>query len=258
MRRALLALALAAQPALAAAEPAWPSLRADVFADRPIESGAEAVSLAASARTGDDRATPLGLAAALPMGDSIRRMTLIIDENPMPVSAQVEMLRPARAAAFGFTMRMNGPSPVRAVVETEGGRLLMREAVVKTTGVGACAAPPGVNAETALATLGEMTLEAESSRGADAPARLRLTVSHPSYSGLQMDQVTLLYTPMRYVETLEIWADETALFRITGSISYSENPQFTFERPRGAETLRVRMTDTEGAVFERRFPIGAT
>jgi sulfur-oxidizing protein SoxY len=146
-------------------------------------------------------------------------------------------------------MRMNGPSPVRAIVETESGRLLMREAMVKTSGVGACAAPPGVDAATALATLGEMTL-------AGGPETLRLDISHPSYSGLQMDQITLLYTPARFIETLEIAADGAALFTITGSISFSENPAFTFARPAGATALKARMTDTDGAIFERRFALG--
>ena len=258
MRRALFALVIAAQPLAAAADAAWPWIRDEAFAGRTIEEGAEGVRLLAPRRTENDRAAPLGLAADLPMGETIRRMTLIIDENPMPVSAEIEMLRPTRAAAFGFTMRMNGPSPVRAVVETGDGRLLMQDAMVKTSGVGACAAPPGVDEAVALATLGQMELEAGTPDAADAPARLSLRVSHPSYSGLQMDQVTLLYTPMRYVETIEVWADDTALFRITGSISYSENPAFSFDRPEGAKTLRVRVTDSDGEIFEKRFPLGVS
>jgi sulfur-oxidizing protein SoxY len=256
MRRALFALMLAVAPSIAAADSGWPSIRAEVFGDRPIAEGSDAIRLDAPARTDNDRSTPMAIVAALPAGEAIRAMTLIIDENPMPVSAQIEMLQPVPAAAFGFTMRMNGPSPVRAIVETGSGRLLMREAMVKTSGVGACAAPPGVDEATALATLGQMELSAAEG-GADSPGRLRLSVSHPSYSGLQMDQVTLLYTPMRYLETIEIWADDVALFRITGSISYGENPAFTFDRPLGAETLRVRLTDTDGAIFERRFPLGS-
>jgi sulfur-oxidizing protein SoxY len=256
MRRILLSLILAAAPGLAGAEPAWTWLRGEAFGERAVEPAGAELALRAPARTEDDRATPLGVAADLPLGQTIRRMTLIIDENPMPVSAQVEMLQPIRAAAFGFTMRMNGPSPVRGVVETGDGRLLMREAIVKTTGVGACAAPPGVDEAEALATLGQMTLSGAGT-GPDSAPQLTLEISHPSYSGLQMDQVTLLYTPMRYIQSLEVWADEMALFRITGSISYSENPRFTFDRPADAETLRVRMTDTDGAIFEKRFPLGS-
>jgi sulfur-oxidizing protein SoxY len=254
----LLALSLFATPVPLMAETTWDWLRAEAFADRAIQAEAEAVTLIAPARTTNDLATKLGLAAELPMGDTIRRMTLIIDENPMPISAQIEMLRPVRKANFGFTMRMNGRSDVRGIVETADGRLLMRAADVKTSGVGACAAPPGVDAATALATLGEMTLTSEPETTPDGAPLLRLHVSHPSYSGLQMDQVTLLFTPMRYVETIEVWADDAALFRITGSISYSENPSFTFDRPLDAETLRVRLTDTDGAIFEKRFPIGAS
>ncbi|WP_333833784.1 quinoprotein dehydrogenase-associated SoxYZ-like carrier [Rubrimonas sp.] len=250
MRGVLVGLCLAATPHLAAAEPAWPWLRDELFADRAIEAASGAVTLDAPARAADDRAVPISVAAQLPQGAAIRRISLLIDDNPAPVSAVIDLAEPRRAASFAFTMRLNGPSPVRAVVESADGALFMAETLVKSSGLGACAAPPGVDAVAAMATLGDMTLIA------DAPGRLRLSVSHPSYSGMQMDQITLLYTPARHVRTLEVGADEAPLFTVTGSISLSENPEFGFDTPLGANTLRVRMTDTDGAAFERRFALG--
>jgi len=91
-----------------------------------------------------------------------------------------------------------------------------------------------------------------------AANRVRLSISHPGKSGMQMDQITLLHRPARFIETLEVWADETPLFTVTGSISLSENPQIAFDRPHAAQALRVRLTDTDGAVFERRFGLGAS
>jgi len=257
MRRALLALCLAALPATGFAQAAWPSIRADLYAARSVEPGAGLVTLSAPDRAADDRAVPMRIEARLPFGAVITRMTLVIDENPMPVSAVVDFIEPTRAAAFDFTMRLNGPSPVRAIIEADDGRLYMAETMVKTSGLGACAAPPVTNATAALATLGQMALSADAA-GAPDPDRVRLSISHPSYSGLQMDQITLLYRPARFIETLEVWADETPLFTVTGSISLSENPQIAFDRPHAAQALRVRLTDTDGAVFERRFGLGAS
>lgn len=264
MRSALVGLLLLAASGASASEAGWSWIRDELYPGRTIEAAQGAVTLTAPRRTDNDLSTRIGVAVALPPGAAIRRVTLVIDENPSPVSAVIDVHQPALTASFDFTMRMNGPSPVRAIVETEEGRLFMAEQTVKTSGLGACAAPPGVDAAVAMATLGQMTLETERPEGGAALAavggesaeRLRLGVSHPSYSGLQMDQVTLLFTPARFVRTLEVWADETPLFTVTGSISLSENPRFGFDKPLAADSLRVRMTDTEGAVSEQRFGLG--
>ncbi len=259
----IVAAALACAPAMALAESSWDGLRAELYGDRAIE--AAVVSLQAPLRATDDRAVPISVSAALPDGRTVRSVTVVIDENPMPVSAVVEMHRPMAHVAFDFTMRLNGPSPVHVVVEADDGRLYMAEQMVKTSGLGACAAPPVTDDAVAMETLGRMELAAADpaadavSRlraGAGADSRARLAVSHPQHSGMQMDQITLLYTPARYVETLEVWAGEAPLFTLTGSISLSENPEIGFDRPAGAHgpaPLRVRLTDTDGAVFERRF-----
>lgn len=252
MRRLLIALCLAAAPGIASAEAAWPWIKGEAFGDRPIADGAGRVALDAPARTEDDRAAPISVSASLPEGRAIARITLVIDENPSPVSAVIEPTTPVSALAFGVTFRMNGPSPVRAILEDDAGGLWMTETMVKTSGLGACAAPPGTDPAVALQTIGQMAL----APAAGAPETLTLSVSHPSYSGLQMDQVTLLYRPARFIERLEAWADDRPLFALTGSISLSENPVFRFARPEGADALRVRVTDTDGDIFERRFALG--
>ena len=250
MHRATAAIALAAlltgAPALADGG-SW--VRDRLFPGAAIAPAGDRVSLTAPRRSVDDRATPVGVSVALPMGEVIARVSLIVDDNPAPLALVADMHAPARTVAFDATLRMNGPSMVRAVVETQSGAAYETATLVKTSGTGACAAPPGVDAAVAMATLGEMAVTGEGDR-------LALTVSHPSYSGMQMDQVTLLYTPARYVETVAVSADGAPLFTLTGSISLSENPRFGFDRPPGARTLQVRVTDTDGASFERAFALG--
>jgi sulfur-oxidizing protein SoxY len=173
-------------------------------------------------------------------------------------------------------MRINGPTPIRAVVEASDGTLYMTEGFVKTSGMGACAAPPVTGVEAALASLGKMKLmpaqapkakdslvaslttpaKPMSSSKADAQ-RVRLEMKHPSHSGMQMDQITLLYILARYVETVEVWTDEDKLFTMTGSISLSEDPhlEFTYSAP-SVETIKVRMTDTDETISEEVFPLG--
>jgi sulfur-oxidizing protein SoxY len=249
----------------ASAGEAWESLRPMIYGDRPIEAAGAALALDAPYRTQDDARAPLGARLDLPEGVRATRLSLIIDDNPMPVSAVFDFAAPREDFAFTATMRLDGPTPVRAVVETEDGRLLMTEAMVKTSGQGACAAPPVTDPETALATLGRMEFRPHA--GGDAGARLaalagtgpamgELSIRHPSHSGLQMDQVSLLHIPARYVQTVEIREDGSPAFTLTGSISLSEDPAVAFTYAPGP--VEVRVTDTEGAVFERRFdPAGS-
>jgi sulfur-oxidizing protein SoxY len=261
-RLAALALCLSAAPALAGE--AWDGLRAQLWGDRPIAEGGAVLTLDAPARATDDRRVPVGAHVALPDGATLKSLTLIIDENPMPVSAVFEAQTPATAFSTEVALRLNGPSEVRAVAEDDQGRLWMVGQMVKTSGLGACAAPPTTDPKLALDTLGQMDLAVDTGDALrarmdpSAEALARLSISHPSHSGLQMDQITLLFTPARYVETVEVWADDAPAFTVTGSISLAENPEIAFTAPAGAHALRVRMTDTDGAVFERRFGLGAS
>ena len=275
VQRACLAALLAATlavPGGGVAQETWQDLRADVFGDAVPVLDAEVVSLSAPYRTYEDPRTELGARIAAPLGEFVSKVTLIIDENPMPVSAVFELAEPQPAFAFAGTMRINGPSMVRVVAETDLGNLYMAESFVKTSGVGACAAPPGTDPAEALATLGGMHLKLvpdagegrliaslgtphrQSARSHD-DRMVELDVDHPSHSGMQMDQITLLFIPMRYVETVEVTADETPLFRMTGSISLSENPALRFHVPGSATGVGVTMQDTEGAVFEESFAL---
>ena len=65
---------------------------------------------------------------------------------------------------------------------------------------------------------------------------------------MQKDQVSLLFIPMRFVETALITLDGAPFAEMTGSISLSENASLSVSIPENARTVEVTMTDTEGAV----------
>lgn len=267
-----LAAALLAGGGAGAGE-AWDSLRPMLYGERPITDGAGTIHLSAPYRASDDREVPIGATVALPDGESIRAISLIIDENPMPVSAVFELdATPGRFEVL-VNMRINGPTPIRAVVETADGRLLMAETAVKTSGLGACASPPVTDVAEALETLGEMAfLPAGGAEGGDAALAMRLAalsgagataqgrleIRHPSHSGMQMNQITLLHIPAHFVETVEVWQDAARIFRMTGSISLSEDPEIEFSYAPEGGPIRARMTDTKGGVFERSFGLGGS
>ncbi len=246
----------------------WGELREEIYGDREIVKAPEGLlNLEVPYRATNDTRVPVSASATFKDGRTIKSMTLIIDENPMPVSADFAMNSPQTAFTTSVAMRLNGPSNVRAVVETDDGDLYMTSAFVKTAGQGACAAPPTTGVEEALASLGQMDLKGfgmpksalERLKQADEAEsnQVQLELKHPQHSGMQMDQISLLYIPARYVETLEAWHDDEKLFTMTGSISLSEDPSVSFDLPdSGVQRVRVRMTDTDEAMFEKIFELG--
>lgn len=267
-------IALFSAPALA--ESAWDEIRIELYGERAILPAEDIVTLTAPYRAKDDREVPIVASASFADGRTVKSVSIIIDDNPMPVSAVFDLETPEQAFTVTANMRINGPTPVRIVAEASDGKLYMSEDFVKTSGLGACAAPPIKGMDAAMATLGNMTLEpkgvddaepeslvasltkaAPSASTRPEPKNARLEIKHPSHSGMQMDQITLLYILARYVETVEVWTDEDKLFTMTGSISLSEDPEieFSYSRP-DVQNIRVRMTDTEDTVSEEVFPLG--
>lgn len=257
-------------PGAALAGEAWDHIRAELYGARAIAQGAGVVTLTAPYRATDDRAVPIGADVRLPGGQRIRQIALVIDENPMPVSAVFDLQQPRDTFAVMVNMRLNGPSDVRAVVEAEDGTLWMAETRVKTSGLGACAAPPVTDPAVARATIGQMTVTEEAATidlasratalatGTAPPRQARLAIRHPSHSGMQMDQISLLYIPAHFIETVEVWDNGAPLFRMTGSISLSENPEIVLPVGPASDAVRVRVTDTEGGIYEGEFALGAS
>lgn len=264
---AIVAASLLASPSLAS--DTWTELREQVFGDAVPVLNEAVVRMDAPYRTFNDPRTEIGAHVKAPLGEFIKSVSLIIDENPMPVSAVFDLAEPKRAFAFTGSMRINGPSMVRIVAETDRGNFYMQETFVKTSGTGACSAPPGTDPLIALETMGTMKFKLLPGDGESVLASLekkpqlqssgelgrlvQLDMDHPSHSGMQMDQITLLFIPARYVDTIEVKSNGKALFTMTGSISFSENPAIRFEVPQDALGVSVKMTDTEGATFEETF-----
>ncbi|MEM7669379.1 MAG: quinoprotein dehydrogenase-associated SoxYZ-like carrier [Pseudomonadota bacterium] len=239
----------------------WPDLKAEIYGEATLNDAGDMVTLDAPVRSPNDAEVPVHVEARLLDGRAIRAVTLIIDENPMPVSATWTFETPRQSVRLGANMRFNGPSPLRAVIETTDGQRYMTSRFVKTSGLGACSAPPVGDPDAALATLGQMELLdlTPPSRAVPAVRSARLEVRHPQHTGLQMDQITLLFILARYVEELDVWAGDQKLFTLEGSISLSEDPEIEFDFPNtGADTLRIRMKDTSDTVIEKELPLGTS
>jgi sulfur-oxidizing protein SoxY len=119
---------------------------------------------------------------------------------------------------------------------------------------GGCSAPMAKSMDEALATLGQMKFRVLPATP-ETPNEALLMIRHPNNSGLQMDQVTRLYTPSRYISKLAVYQGPDLVFSMAAGISISEDPNFRFTyKPNGAKAFRVEAEDTAGKAFSGAWP----
>jgi sulfur-oxidizing protein SoxY len=248
---------LAAQPAQAGS--AWNDIAQMLFGDRTIEDGRQVLTFRAPYRAMDQRAVPITVDAGFADGRTVKSITLVVDENPMPVAAVFRFPAGRERVSLGTHVRLDQPSAARVIVEASDDQLYMTETYIKASGLGVCAAPPLGDQALAMRHIGEMRLTELTSGDAQATRfrkRLQLDISHPQNTGMQMNQITMLYIPLRYVRTIEVRQGDEKLFDLEASMSLSENPRVVFDYQRGAAThLSVRVRDTSDAVWQREFAI---
>jgi sulfur-oxidizing protein SoxY len=232
----------------------WPDLVRVFFDNKPILEDSAMVSFEAPARAEDAALAPMSFSAKLPPGDSRRvaKLSLVIDQNPVPLAAVFTLGEKAGDTRISTRVRVNSYTDVHVVAELSDGSLHMATRHVKAAG--GCSAPMVKSMDQALATLGQMKFRILPPT-ADAPNEALLMIRHPNNSGLQMDQVTRLYTPARYVDKLTVYQGDDLVFSMAGGISISEDPNFRFTfKPNGAKEFRVVGEDTAGKTFSGAWP----
>ena len=240
---------------------AWEEIRGSLYGDRKIEDGRGMVVLTAPGRPEDMRVVPISISAKAKAGQTIKTVNFIIDENPTPVVAVFHMGPGRTSVALNSNFRVDRQSDVRAVVETDDGKLYMVSQLIKFAGgQSSCSAPPTGDPAEIAANMGKMNLtDVKPTEGAASTtlARARIDLNHPNHTGMVMDQITLLYTPMKMISEVIVRHGDEVVFTSEGSIGLSQNPMIEFDYPRGgAETLEVTMKDTDGGAWTKTFPIG--
>jgi sulfur-oxidizing protein SoxY len=247
----------AVRPILAA-EPAdpWPELARDIFNGRPLADGAGLIAIEMPYRAEDAAIVPVTLRATLPQGDTrtLKAVTLVIDQNPAPVAATFQV--GAGVTMISTRVRIDSYTNVHAVAELSDGKLYASTTFVKASG--GCSAPTVKNADQASANVGQMRFRqfAKPSDGpVSGPREAQIMIRHPNNSGLQRDQVTLLYLPAFFVRELRVRQGDDLVLAMESGISISEDPNIRFSYlPNGATTFRVEAVDTDGHVFTGEWP----
>lgn len=252
------AIMLASGAPLATADDgAWQDIRASLYGpDRVIHDGDGVITLEAPDRALDAATVPVSVNAEIEQTEEryIRTVTLVIDENPAPVVGTFHLFPGNGIADISTRVRVNAYTTIRAIAETNDGELYMAEKFVKASG--GCSAPAGKDHDLAMARLGKMRLKQIGTWRADEPAEAQFMVSHPNYSGMQIDQVTQLWIPADYVRSMELSVGEKPILRFEGDISMSENPTVRFfVRPEAEAELRAKVIDSNKRTFEQSWSI---
>lgn len=247
---ALIALCLLPGGAPAAdEEDIWPALQKDLFGARAVVEDTSAVVLEAPYRAEDAALVPLTVRIPAATAKTVKKLSLVIDKNPAPLVADFSF---GPAAGEGERLietrvRVDMYSNIRAIVETEDGRLLMATKFVKAAG--GCSAPALKDTDAALAEAGKMQIR-HLVGTADGQREAQIKIRHPQYSGLQLNQATGYFIPAKFLRVIDVARGGERIFRMEGGISLSEDPNIRFTYAAGGDdTLAVTAEDTDGRVF---------
>ena len=238
----------------------WLKVRASLFQSRPIDTATvDLISLDAPARAEDSAVVPIAIKTGFMPTSSryIEKLYLIIDNNPSPIAAVFTFHPLSGRADIETRVRINEYTHVRAIAETNDGKLHMSTRFVKAAG--GCSAPPGKNAQDSLASLGRMKFRLEDRLidpnaavpAGGHPVLARLMISHPNDSGLAMDQVSRMFQPAHFVRQVNITYAGQPVMSADVDFSISENPNFRFYfTPRGDGELKAEVVDSHDLRFE--------
>jgi sulfur-oxidizing protein SoxY len=234
--------------------PAWEDLKGLVTNGAVAVEDAEVLVLDAPVRAMDPAFVPIHLTQS-PGAPPIRTVTVVIDENPAPVAAEMELGPAMMPLDMELRMRVNAYSNVRAVATTDTASVLAGRYVKAT---GGCAAPASKDLTAMLAEMGKMRFQILGSEqlGTGVRHTAKLMLRHPNTTGFQRDQVTLLNIPAHFIDLLEVRQGDDLLFRVKAGISISEDPVFQFRfTDNGSDTVTVHAEDTDGNIFDQTFPL---
>lgn len=241
-----LAVALPMASFAAEDETAWSStLKNEFFAKQAIEESDKVIDLETPYRAEDPALVPIKIVSKIKQTKEhyIKKITVLIDKNPFPYVGEFEFTPESGKADIAMRVRVNTYSYVRAIAQTNDGKLYMSKKFVKASG--GCSAPIGTDYDEAMKRLGKMKFRLDDGVKLGEPTLVQLLISHPNLSGMQMDQVTRFIKPSHFVEQVKVSFDNKPILTAKTDIAISSDPNFRFYFvPEKAGELKAEITDT--------------
>ncbi len=238
-------------------EARWDDIRSSLFKNKTLTESEGVLELHAPARALEAALVPVSFHTDFPQsaGHYIKTVSLVIDENPAPLAAVFHFTPESGQADIETRLRVDDYTFIHAVAETNDGKFYVAKTYVKAAG--GCSAPMSKNAEADGERLGQMRFQQLGAFQAGVPNHAQVMIRHPNNSGMQMDQLTRLYVPAHYIQTVAITLDGKPVLAIDADISLSEDPHFRFfYRPQGPAPLKVSVKDNLDQSFEASWSVG--
>jgi sulfur-oxidizing protein SoxY len=223
--------------------PEWESLREKLFPTRAIDATPGTVQIIAPLRAAYGASVPVKIVSKLPQspGLYVKRLYLLVDKNPSPIAAVLDLTTEVGQADFETRLRVDEYSHVRVVAELSNGQLHMDSRYVKTSG--GCSAPPNRDA---LHLVGKTVLKVPEPVTMNQPTPAEVTVLHPNDTGFELNQVTVMYIPAHFVRSIKVSFADRKVFDAELDFSVSENPSLRFNFvPRGQGQLKAEVEDSK-------------
>jgi sulfur-oxidizing protein SoxY len=227
--------------------PQWERIAAKLFPGKKIQTGSGMVQLTAPLRAAYGASVPVKVVSKIAQTPSlyVRRVHIVVDKNPSPVAAVLDLTTDMGQADFETRLRVDEYSHVRVVSELSNGELHADSRFVKTSG--GCSAPP--NRE-ALHLIGKTMFKLPSGVTMNSPTTADVTVIHPNDTGFELNNVTVMFIPPHFVRGIKVSYAGKKIFDAELDFSVSENPTLRFNFvPRGLGDLRAEVTDSKDGQF---------
>jgi sulfur-oxidizing protein SoxY len=235
----------------AARESRWLDLEKALF-DGKTAAPDSLVVLEAPTRAEDAALVPMTITLKEP--EKVKALYLVIDDNPSPVAAHFVFGPAADPRVVKMRVRVNSYTNVHAVAVLQDGSMVEDAKFVKASG--GCSAPMSGTDKEAMEGMGEIRLKFASGATPGVSSNVKLMVRHPNFNGMQMNQVTQLYTPARYIDKIVVKAGERLVFDLTTGISLATDPVLSFGMvPPSAGQATVEVHDSENGVWSQAFSV---
>ncbi|MCW5621120.1 MAG: quinoprotein dehydrogenase-associated SoxYZ-like carrier, partial [Burkholderiales bacterium] len=160
------------------ASPYWEPIRKMMFGDREILEGRDVIRVYLALRADEAATVPVAVKAQIDQTPQryIERVYLIVERNPSPTAGVFQFTQDSGRAQVETRLRFEDFSHVRAIAETNDGKLWMDSRWVKAAG--GCSAPSGRKIPAAL--MGKMKFRFDDSVKFDEPNLVQVNIRHPN------------------------------------------------------------------------------
>ena len=204
------------------------TLKSQFFSGKTIEESDVVIALEAPYRAEDPAIVPVKIVSKIPQTKEkyIKKIWMFVDKNPFPLVGEFEFFPESGKADLAMRIRVNTYSNIRAIAETNDGKLTMTKKFVKASG--GCSAPIGADLDEAMKRLGKVKFRLDEQINTGQPAQAQLMISHPNITGMQMDQMTRFVRKSHFIDQLKVTFNDKPVLKANIDIAISADPNFRF------------------------------